>query len=61
MIVYISGQISGLPLEVARANFAKAESKLIAQGYEVANPTRNGLDPAAAWEKHIAEIEDLPF
>ena len=38
--IYISGPISGIDRAVYLANFAKAEERLKARGYEVLNPTR---------------------
>lgn len=52
--VYISGQISGLPIEEAKKKFGSIEAQLIAQGYEVVNPLKNGLPWNAPWELHIA-------
>ena len=40
MKVYISGPISGIDRAVYLENFAKAETKLKAKGYDVLNPTR---------------------
>ena len=40
MKVYISGPISGIDRAVYLENFAKAETKLKANGYDVLNPTR---------------------
>lgn len=36
--IYISGQITGLPIEEAMMNFAKAETYLISLGFDVVNP-----------------------
>ena len=52
--IYISGQISGRPLEEVRAKFQAAEDKLGEQGYEVVNPTKNGLPAAALREGPMA-------
>ncbi len=54
MKVYISGQITGLPFDEVKAKFSKAEEDLIAQGYEVVNPTKNGIPFNAPWELHVA-------
>ena len=46
--IYISGRISGLPIEEVAAKFDETETKLKAQGYEVINPPKNtfsGLPP----------------
>ena len=37
-VVYIAGQITGLPIEKARQNFAEAEFKLNLKGYNTVNP-----------------------
>lgn len=52
--VYISGQISGLPIEEVKEKFSSVEAQLIAQGYEVVNPLKNGLPWNAPLELHIA-------
>jgi hypothetical protein len=54
MKIYISGQISGLPFDETKAKFENIESELIAQGYEVVNPLKNGIPYNAPWEVHIA-------
>ncbi|MDR2009926.1 MAG: DUF4406 domain-containing protein [Bacteroidales bacterium] len=54
MKIYISGQISGLPLEETKAKFSNIESELVEQGYEVINPLKNGIPYNAPWEVHIA-------
>lgn len=38
--IYISGRISGLPIEEVAAKFDETETKLKAQGYEVINPLK---------------------
>lgn len=52
--IYISGRISGLPIEGVTAKFEAAEAKLKAQGYEVVNPLKNGIPDNATWEVHVA-------
>lgn len=52
--IYISGRISGLPIEDVTAKFEAAEAKLKAQGYEVVNPLKNGIPDNATWEVHVA-------
>jgi hypothetical protein len=54
MRIYISGQISGLPLEETKAKFGNIENELAKQGYEVVNPLKNGIPYNAPWEVHIA-------
>lgn len=51
--IYISGPISGLPLETVYNNFTNAEVQLLEQGYEVVNPLNNGLPTNATWEEHM--------
>ena len=51
--IYISGRISGLPIEEVAAKFDETETKLKAQGYEVINPLKNGIPATASWEAHI--------
>ena len=42
--VYISGQITGLPVAEYVERFSKAEAELMAKGYEVVNPLRSQLE-----------------
>lgn len=53
MKIYISGKITGLNIEVARANFKRAERMLQAKGYETVNPFDNGVSQDASWEHHM--------
>lgn len=52
--IYISGQISGQPIEEVAAKFEAAETMLKAKGYEVVNPLKNGIPATASWETHVA-------
>ena len=52
--IYISGRISGLPLQDVTAKFEAAEAKLRTQGYDVVNPLKNGIPINAPWELHVA-------
>lgn len=52
--IYISGRISGLPIEDVTAKFDAAEAKLRSEGYEVVNPLKNGIPDNATWEVHVA-------
>lgn len=54
MKIYISGAITGISEAVVSQMFAEAESAIITQGHEPVNPLRNGVDPLAPWEDHIA-------
>ena len=47
--VYISGQITGLPVAEYVEKFSKAEAELKAKGYEVVNPLRYELKPGSRW------------
>ena len=51
--IYISGPISGLPLETVYNNFTNVEAQLLEQGYEPVNPFNNGLPTNATWEEHM--------
>jgi ATPase involved in DNA replication initiation len=53
MKVYISGQITGQPIEAVINKFNHAESSLRELGYEPVNPLHNGLPPDSAWEEHM--------
>lgn len=59
MKVYISGKISGLPMEEVREKFAHAEELLLKTGFEVVNPLKNGLAPEDAWIRHLAKDLEL--
>lgn len=60
MKVYISGQITGLPIEEARERFEEAQIHLEEQGCKVFNPLENGLPADATWEEHMkADIKIL--
>lgn len=52
--IYISGQISGQPIEEVADKFEAAETMLKAQGYEVVNPLKNGIPANASWEVRVA-------
>lgn len=58
--VYISGKITGLPINEAKDNFKNAENKLREKGYEVVNPFNNGLPENSTWMEHMkADIKLL--
>lgn len=60
MKVYISGQITGLNYNEAKANFEAAEELLTAIGMVPVNPMNNGIQINAPWEKHmVKDIEML--
>ena len=57
--IYISGKISGHEAR-ARKQFAEAQQRLTAAGYDTVNPFDNGLKDDDPWEKHLAvDIIDL--
>ena len=53
MKIYISGQITGLPLPDVRHRFEDAESFLDEIGFDVVNPMKNGLEQDATWNEHM--------
>ena len=58
--IYISGKISGLPMDEVRANFRKASEYILSLGHLPSNPLNNGLDETCSWEKHMrADISML--
>lgn len=50
---YISGQITGLDIEVARSRFNYAAQRLEEMGYDPVNPFDNGLSPDRKWTDHM--------
>lgn len=60
MKIYISGKISGLPMEEVRAKFAQAEQQIVAFGHTPVNPLNNGQPADASWEEQmLASIKML--
>lgn len=59
MKVYISGQISGLEHEEARARFDKAEDFLKGLGVDTVNPMDNGLPEESTWIQHLCKDLEL--
>ena len=59
MKVYISGQISGLEYEDARARFDKAEDFLKDIGVDAVNPMDNGLPEESTWIQHLCKDLEL--
>lgn len=53
MRVYISGKITGEPMDQVIAKFARAEFELATKGYDPVNPLKNGLPQASSWEQHM--------
>ena len=59
-IVYISGKISGLPVEEVKVKFKKASDHIISIGCLPSNPLNNGLTHSHSWEQHMRrDIEML--
>ena len=62
MKIYISGKISGEPLDVVKQRFADAENLLNDMNAfdEICNPINNGLPDCASWNEHmVKDIEML--
>ena len=58
--IYISGPISGHNIEERRKAFQEIEWMLEAQGYDVFNPTKNGLPADATTHEHMKrDIDNL--
>ena len=53
--VYISGQITGLPIEEAQKLFKQAEELLIAYGYKVVNPLTLPHNHGKTWDEYMRE------
>lgn len=51
--VYISGKISGLPVQEAIAKFKAAAAKIRRFGFEPVSPLDNGLPAEADWTEHM--------
>lgn len=62
MKIYVSGKISGLPIEEAKQRFANSQALLESIGFEVVNPLEFGLcDEKASWESHKVKDIELLF
>lgn len=55
MKIYISGKITGLPIEQAKAAFAEAEAVLQEQGHEPVNPFNLPHQHGGDWSDYMAE------
>lgn len=51
--IYISGGISGYPLEERRAVFARAEEELRGRGYDPVHPFNDGVSLDAPYGDHM--------
>lgn len=60
MKIYLSGKITGLPIQEAREKFADAQALLEEIGFEAVNPTEKGLSNELPWEQcMVKDIESL--
>ena len=53
MEIYISGKISGLPVDEAKAAFNKAVNEIEALGHTPISPFDDWLGESASWEEHM--------
>jgi hypothetical protein len=53
MKVYLSGKITGLPESRARAQFRKAQLKMLQIGFEVVNPLTIEHNHDKTWESYM--------
>lgn len=51
--MYISGAISSRPYQEVLTAFDAAADRFEAAGFEVLNPTKNGLPLSAPWREHM--------
>lgn len=51
--IYISGPITGWPIDMCRVRFEAAEFLLRMQGFEPVNPMKNGLPEDAPYDEHM--------
>lgn len=56
-MIYIAGQITGLPIAVAEQKFEKAEQELRRLDLKVINPLKLGIPYAWSWEDQLAECK----
>jgi hypothetical protein len=56
-MIYIAGQIAGLPLDEAKDTFRKAEDEFRSLGLDVTNPLKMGIPETWSWEDQIAECK----
>lgn len=62
MKIYVSGKITGLPIEEAKQRFANSQALLESIGFEVVNPLEFGLcDEKESWESHMVKDIELLF
>jgi hypothetical protein len=56
-MIYIAGQITGLPIEVAEKKFEKAEQDLRRLDLKVINPLKLGIPYSWSWHDQLAECK----
>lgn len=56
-MIYIAGQITGLPIEVAEKKFEKAEQDLRRLDLKVINPLKLGIPYSWSWDEQLAECK----
>lgn len=59
--IYISGKISGLPIEEVKAKFQAAEDNIAKIGEVPVNPLKNGLPDDASWYDHMVKDISMLF
>jgi hypothetical protein len=57
--IYISGPISGHPIDEVKRRFSAWKRKLTEGGYKAVIPTENGLPPDASWLEHMKRDIEL--
>ena len=57
--VYISGAITGLPIEEVKNNFKKASEYIVKLGFEPVNPFDIYLGKSATWKEYM--LVDIPM
>ena len=53
--VYISGKVTGRPIEEAQEQFREAELKIKKMGYNVINPTKHGIIDGYEWADYMKQ------
>lgn len=56
-MIYIAGQITGLPIEVAEKKFEKAEKELRQLDLKVINPLKLGIPYSWSWDDQMTECK----
>jgi len=55
MKIYISGKITGLPIQEAQNNFEAAEKRLKSEGHEPINPMKLPHEHGKTWSEYMKE------